>query len=185
MVDITRRRASRGGIPHPAIFEKRGILEVFQAEESPFDKFVSRGDLLDEIDIPGPHQAIDFAVGEVLEVILDTRVPRIISITGENGAGKTHLYWAFKKTFYSQARFIFIPAPILYQERSHSPLHSARWRGWAKTACTKSLQIWPQIGAVIQRFMAYFARQTWKELFSGQSIWSPWGEYSARGRGLY
>ncbi|HMF32388.1 MAG TPA: hypothetical protein VKK79_13285 [Candidatus Lokiarchaeia archaeon] len=85
---------------------------MFQAEESPFDKFVSRGDLLDEIDIPGPHEAIDDAVEQALEDIFDTRVPKVISILGDNGEGKTHLFWALEKKFLSQAYFIFVPAPM-------------------------------------------------------------------------
>ncbi len=85
---------------------------MFPKEETPFDKFVSRGDLPDDFDIPGPHAEIDASVEQALTDIDETGVSKIISILGENGIGKSHLFWALRKTFYAQANFIYVPAPV-------------------------------------------------------------------------
>ncbi len=85
---------------------------MFPKEETPFDKFVSRGDLPDDFDIPGPHADIDASVEQALTDIDETRVSKVISVLGENGVGKSHLFWALRKKFYAQANFIYVPAPV-------------------------------------------------------------------------
>ncbi|OLS12693.1 MAG: hypothetical protein RBG13Loki_3706 [Promethearchaeota archaeon CR_4] len=85
---------------------------MFPKEETPFDKFVSRGDLPEDFDIPGPHAEIDAVVEEALTDLYETRVSKIISVLGENGIGKSHLFWALRKKFYAQANFVYVPAPI-------------------------------------------------------------------------
>ena len=85
---------------------------MFPKEETPFDKFVSRGDLPDEFDIPGPHAEIDTAVEQALADLYETRVSKIISVLGGNGIGKSHLFWALRKKFYAQANFAYVPAPV-------------------------------------------------------------------------
>ncbi len=85
---------------------------MFPKEETPFDKFVSRGDLPDDFDIPGPHADIDASVEQALTDIDETRVSKVISVLGENGVGKSHLFWALRKRFYAQANFIYVPAPV-------------------------------------------------------------------------
>ncbi len=85
---------------------------MFPREETPFDKFVSRGDLPDDFDIAGPHAEIDASVEQALTDIDETRVSKVVSVLGENGVGKSHLFWALRKKFYAQANFIYVPAPV-------------------------------------------------------------------------
>ncbi len=85
---------------------------MFPKEETPFDKFVSRGDLPDDFDIPGPHADIDASVEQALTDIDCSNVSKVISVLGENGVGKSHLFWALRKEFYAQANFIYVPAPV-------------------------------------------------------------------------
>lgn len=72
------------------------FLDILREGTTPFDRFVSRGDLEDVIDIPMSRSAIDRSIfRSVAQTQLD-QSSRMIPIIGEAGSGKTHAYWAYK-----------------------------------------------------------------------------------------
>ena len=72
------------------------FLDILREGTTPFDRFVSRGDLEDVIDIPMSRSAIDRSIfRSVAQTQLDQST-RMVPILGEAGAGKTHAYWAYK-----------------------------------------------------------------------------------------
>lgn len=72
------------------------FLDILREGTTPFDRFVSRGDLEDVIDIPMSRSSIDRSIfRSVAQTQLDQST-RMIPILGEAGAGKTHAYWAYK-----------------------------------------------------------------------------------------
>jgi len=76
--------------------EKELYLEVLREGTTPFDRFVSRGDIEDVIDIPRSRQTIDRNVFRAVQQTQLDQSTRLIPILGEAGTGKTHAYWAYK-----------------------------------------------------------------------------------------
>jgi hypothetical protein len=76
--------------------EKELYLEVLREGATPFDRFVSRGDIEDVIDIPRSRQTIDRNVFRAVQQTQLDQSTRLIPILGAAGTGKTHAYWAYK-----------------------------------------------------------------------------------------
>jgi hypothetical protein len=71
-------------------------LDVLRKGITPFDRFVSRGDIKDQIDVPTPRGDLDARVMEAIERISGNGVSLSIPILGVAGSGKTHAYHALK-----------------------------------------------------------------------------------------
>ncbi|NVM55033.1 MAG: hypothetical protein HWN66_15110 [Candidatus Helarchaeota archaeon] len=65
-------------------------------EGTPFDRFVSRGDVRDTIDIKSPRAEVERLVRRALRSTIADGTPRLVPIVGIAGTGKTHFYWALK-----------------------------------------------------------------------------------------
>ena len=71
-------------------------LDTLREGTTPFDRFASRGDIQDPVDVPTPRKAIDNAVFRAIRQTKRDKSTRLIPILGSAGSGKTHTYWAFK-----------------------------------------------------------------------------------------
>ncbi len=71
-------------------------LDTLREGATPFDRFASRGDIQDPVDVPTPRKAIDNAVFRAIRQTKRDKSTRLIPILGSAGSGKTHTYWAFK-----------------------------------------------------------------------------------------
>ena len=76
--------------------EKELYLDVLRDGTTPFDRFVSRGDIEDVIDISSCRKIIDRTIFRAVAQTQTDTSTRLIPILGEAGAGKTHAYWAYK-----------------------------------------------------------------------------------------
>ncbi len=76
--------------------QKDLYLDVLKEGTTPFDRFVSRGDVEDPVDIPNPRRDIDRAVMNAIKKSAADRTARFIPLLGSAGSGKTHAFWAFK-----------------------------------------------------------------------------------------
>ncbi|MHA1368526.1 MAG: hypothetical protein ACTSWN_08240 [Promethearchaeota archaeon] len=76
--------------------EKELYLEVLREGTTPFDRFVSRGDIEDPVDIPNPRREMDRAVMSAIKQTMRDKTARFIPVIGTAGSGKTHAYWALK-----------------------------------------------------------------------------------------
>ncbi len=89
-------------------------LEILR-EDPPLKRFVSRGDMRDEIDIPSPHKGADRAILKAVRFTMKDSTPRFQPILGNAGIGKTHLYWALKdqEDYFAAGRFlaVYVPSP--------------------------------------------------------------------------
>ena len=65
-------------------------------EGTPFDRFVSRGDVRDTIDIKSPRAEVERVVRRALRSTISDGTPRLVPIVGVAGTGKTHFYWVLK-----------------------------------------------------------------------------------------
>lgn len=65
-------------------------------EGTPFDRFVSRGDVRDSIDIKAPREEAERAVKRALQATKADGTTRLLPIVGIAGTGKTHFYWVLK-----------------------------------------------------------------------------------------
>ncbi len=65
-------------------------------EGTPFDRFVSRGDVRDTIDIKSPRAEVERLVRRALRSTIADGTPRLVPIVGVAGTGKTHFYWVLK-----------------------------------------------------------------------------------------
>ncbi|MFX0103038.1 MAG: BREX system ATP-binding domain-containing protein [Candidatus Hodarchaeota archaeon] len=87
--------------------EKELYLEVLREGTTPFDRFVSRGDVEDPVDIPNPRRQIDRVVFNCIKKTTHDKTARFLPILGVAGSGKTHAFWAFKdkeKKIYEQLK---------------------------------------------------------------------------------
>ncbi len=71
-------------------------LDTLREGATPFDRFASRGDIQDPVDVPTPRKVIDNAVFRAIRQTKRDKSTRFIPILGQAGSGKTHTYWAFK-----------------------------------------------------------------------------------------
>jgi len=77
--------------------EKELYLDVLrEGTFTPFNKFVSRGDLPDVIDIANPRKEIDRNIFRAIKQTNRDKSTRLIPILGSAGSGKTHAFWAYK-----------------------------------------------------------------------------------------
>ena len=89
-------------------------LEILK-EDPPLRRYVSRGDIPDDVDIPGPHQDADRAIWRVARFTMKDHTPRFQPILGTSGMGKTHLYWVIKgqEDIFAAGNFlaVYVPSP--------------------------------------------------------------------------
>ncbi|MEX2682903.1 MAG: hypothetical protein Q6373_015040 [Candidatus Sigynarchaeota archaeon] len=76
--------------------QKELYLDVLKEGVTAFDRFVSRGDVEDPVDIPNPRRDIDRAVMNSIKKCVADKTARFIPLLGAAGSGKTHAFWAFK-----------------------------------------------------------------------------------------
>lgn len=90
-------------------------LEILRKGITPFDRFVSRGDIKDRVDIPTPRGDLNERVLDAVDRIANDSVSLSIPILGVAGSGKTHAYWALKDLERSLPdpnwTIIYIPSP--------------------------------------------------------------------------
>jgi len=84
-------------------------------ENPPLRRYVSRGDMRDEIDIPNPHKDADRAIFRVVRFTMKDSLPRFQPILGTAGIGKTHMYWVLKdqEEYFAAGKFlaVYVPSP--------------------------------------------------------------------------
>nr|MDO8087366.1 hypothetical protein [Candidatus Sigynarchaeum springense] len=94
---------------------KNPYFEKLKLGTGPFDRFVSRGDVQDQIDVPTPRGDLDKRVIEAIDRIAGNGISLSIPILGVAGSGKTHAYHALKDKERSLANpnwtIIYIPSP--------------------------------------------------------------------------
>ncbi|MFW9920208.1 MAG: hypothetical protein ACFFED_11445 [Candidatus Thorarchaeota archaeon] len=95
-------------------FDKEMYLEILR-DNPPMKRYVSRGDIPDEIDIEGPHEDADNAIFRMLRFVMSDSTPRFQPVLGSAGMGKTHLFWALKDKENSlrKGRYtaVYVPSP--------------------------------------------------------------------------
>ena len=92
--------------------QKMLYLDTLKEGTTPFDRFVSRADMKDIVDVPEPRKLIDISILKLLKMIGRDHTTRFLPIIGEAGAGKTHLYWALKERQDDLGCYIiYIPSP--------------------------------------------------------------------------
>jgi hypothetical protein len=84
-------------------------------ENPPLTRYVSRGDMRDDIDVPDPHKDADRAVFRAVRFTMKDGTPRFQPILGAAGTGKTHLYWVLKEqeNYFAAGKFlaVYVPSP--------------------------------------------------------------------------
>lgn len=95
--------------------EKELYLEVLREGATPFDRFVSRGDIEDVIDIPRTRQTIDRNVFRAVQQTQLDQSTRLIPILGSAGTGKTHAYWAYKDRERKMLHSTESPEDLVYE----------------------------------------------------------------------
>ena len=95
-------------------FDQEMYLDILR-ENPPLRSYVSRGDIRDSIDIPGPHQEADRAIFRAIRFTMQDGIPRFQPILGSSGMGKTHLFWVLKdnENYFKKGRFlaVYVPSP--------------------------------------------------------------------------
>jgi len=87
-------------------------FDILRENPLPFQRYVSRGDMPDEVDIYEPRKDVEEAILEAIELVKIDSTPRIIPVLGEAGMGKTHLYWALKeKEKTHNFLVVYVPSP--------------------------------------------------------------------------
>ncbi len=76
--------------------EREMFLDAIREGPTPFDRFVSRGDIKEVIDIPNPRQQAERGVFRAIQQTINDVSTRFIPLLGPAGAGKTHFYWVLK-----------------------------------------------------------------------------------------
>ncbi len=102
-------------VPPPASVSDRDMRLDLLRENPPLRRYVSRGDTRDNIDIPGPHEAVDYAVLRCIRMTRQDSTPRFQPILGSAGMGKTHLFWVLKGMENEQRSgpfcTVYVPSP--------------------------------------------------------------------------
>ncbi len=92
--------------------EKMMYLDTLKEGVTPFDRFVSRADMKDVVDIPEPRKLIDGSILRLLKMINNDHTTRFLPVYGSAGTGKTHLYWALKEREDDFGCYIvYVPSP--------------------------------------------------------------------------
>ncbi|WP_287588009.1 hypothetical protein, partial [Candidatus Borrarchaeum sp.] len=76
--------------------EQEMYFEVIKTTPTPFDRYVSRGDIEDVVDIPGPRMEVERGAMRAIRFTLSDQSARFLPIVGNAGSGKTHFYWVLK-----------------------------------------------------------------------------------------
>ncbi|MHA1679892.1 MAG: hypothetical protein ACTSUE_02720 [Promethearchaeota archaeon] len=76
--------------------DKELYLDVLREGTTPFDRFVSRGDVEDFVDIPNPRREMDRIVMAAVKRTMNDKTARFLPVLGGAGSGKTHAFWALK-----------------------------------------------------------------------------------------
>ncbi|MFQ6123091.1 MAG: hypothetical protein ACE5R6_00580 [Candidatus Heimdallarchaeota archaeon] len=73
-------------------------MYLMALKENPtvFDRFVSRGDVRDPVDISNPRIEAERITSRAIRSVSYDRTPRYVPIVGTAGSGKTHFYWVLK-----------------------------------------------------------------------------------------
>ncbi|MHA1425098.1 MAG: hypothetical protein ACTSQI_03845 [Candidatus Helarchaeota archaeon] len=83
-------------------------------EGTPFDRFVSRGDVRDTVDIKAPRAEVDRAVKRALRAVISDGTARLLPIVGSAGSGKTHHFWVLKDLEETEGEdwvCVYVPSP--------------------------------------------------------------------------
>jgi hypothetical protein len=97
--------------------EQEMYFEAIKTSPTPFDRYVSRGDIEDVVDIPGPRMEVERGVMRAIRFTRSDQSARFVPITGEAGSGKTHFYWVLKsKDFAPEGTeydylSVYVPSP--------------------------------------------------------------------------
>lgn len=98
----------------PDIFDKNMYMDILR-ENPPLTRYVSRGDMRDDIDVPDPHKTADRAIFRAVRFTMKDGTPRFQPILGGPGTGKTHLYWVLKdqENYFAAGKFlaVYVPSP--------------------------------------------------------------------------
>ncbi|MFX0103666.1 MAG: hypothetical protein ACFFCS_29155, partial [Candidatus Hodarchaeota archaeon] len=90
-------------------------FKVLRQGLSPFDRFVSRGNIKDHVDVPNPRKAVDRKIMEMIDQTSKDRGTKFLPVVGDTGTGKTHAYWALKDLENSIEKpnwtIVYIPSP--------------------------------------------------------------------------
>lgn len=90
-------------------------LKILRQGLSPFDRFVSRGNIKDHVDVPNPRSAVDKRIMEMIDQTSKDRRTKFLPVVGDTGTGKTHAYWALKDLENSLHKpnwtIVYIPSP--------------------------------------------------------------------------
>ncbi|MFX1465312.1 MAG: hypothetical protein ACFFA5_02425 [Promethearchaeota archaeon] len=76
--------------------EQEMYFEVIKTTPTPFDRYVSRGDIEDVVDIPGPRMEVERGAIRAVRFTMSDQSARFVPIIGSAGSGKTHFYWVLK-----------------------------------------------------------------------------------------
>jgi hypothetical protein len=89
--------------------EREMYFEVIKTTPTPFDRYVSRGDIEDVVDIPGPRMEVERGTMRAIRFTMSDQSARFVPIVGNAGSGKTHFYWVLK----SKDNYItvYVPSP--------------------------------------------------------------------------
>lgn len=74
---------------------KEKLIDILRSNRMPFETFVSKGKVPEDIDEEGPRKEIDSQIYQLLKRISDNKFSEIYAIIGASGSGKTHAYWAY------------------------------------------------------------------------------------------
>jgi hypothetical protein len=89
-------------------------MEILR-EDPPLKRYVSRGDMPDDVDIAEPHKDADRAVFRAVRFTMKDGTPRFQPILGSAGTGKTHLFWVLKdqEQYFAAGKFlaVYVPSP--------------------------------------------------------------------------
>jgi hypothetical protein len=98
----------------PKTFDKKMYMDILR-EDPPLTRYVSRGDIRDDIDVPDPHKDADRSVFRAIRFTMKDGTPRFQPILGSHGTGKTHLYWVLKdqENYFAAGKFlaVYVPSP--------------------------------------------------------------------------
>jgi len=75
---------------------KAKLLNILKFGVNPFKKFVSTGEIKEDLDLVTSRKSL---IKNLIEII-ENNANCILPVIGDVGTGKTHLYWALKNRFY-------------------------------------------------------------------------------------
>jgi len=93
--------------------DKNELLDLLRMDP-PFRRYVARGDIPEEIDVPGPHGDADMAFIRLINMVNSDRLSRFQPVLGSAGMGKTHFYWVIKDMEDADEKkwtTVYIPSP--------------------------------------------------------------------------